>query len=404
MPSLSRPARRIGFATLMFLCAFPASAQDKNAAADAPRTGAFQLTIPQRSKDSAVAAVISRLGWGTIDVVKNSGAEQDYDLAKETFEVYVPPGYTGKEPYGLLVWVNPGPDGKVHGRWTEVLDKHKLIWIGANKSGNDRAAWVRLGLAIDAAEYMPTAYNIDADRVYVSGASGGGKCSSMLGIAWPDVFTGGSYPMLGCNFYRRVLVSAGGAGKGAEYYRQNFKRPPGRLWDVVTKERRHVFLTGDNDFNRQPSELTFREAKKDGFKHITYLQVPGMGHQPPDAEWFEKGIVALDDKDGGVVVVGAGEPRAGAATAKTARAEAKPAKAEAKPARPAAAQAAPADEGSDVLTPEQEAIRLMKLARLYVGNRMYNKAREKLNQVVRDHPKSPQAQEAQKLLKEIGKG
>jgi hypothetical protein len=27
---------------------------------------------------------------------------------------------------------------------------------------------------------------------------------------------------------------------------------------------------------------------------INYLEVPGLGHRPPDASWFENGIIALD--------------------------------------------------------------------------------------------------------------
>jgi hypothetical protein len=46
----------------------------------------------------------------------------------------------------------------------------------------------------------------------------------------------------------------------------------------------------------------------------------------------------------------------------------------------------------------------MKLARLYVDNRLYSKAREKLKQLLKDHPKSPHAAEAKKLLSEIGSG
>jgi hypothetical protein len=367
------------------------------------KTGSFQIKILERCRDSAVPQIISRLGWGTMDAVKKTGAEQDYDLATETFEVYVPPAYTGKEPYGLFVWVNPGPDGKVRDQWTDVLNKHKLIWIGANNSGNNRTGWIRMGLALDAAHYMPAHFNSDKDRVYVSGASGGGRCSSMLGMAYPEYFTGGSYPIIGCNFYRRVEVTPAGGGKGAEYYRQDFKRPTGKLWDLVTKDRRHVFLTGDTDMNRPQTELNFKAAKKDGFKHITYLQVPGMGHQAPDADWFEKGIVALDEgrqaiakgeavAPGEQPVAARSEPKAVVTAPKTAPVRTK-----------AAPEPAKAEEPPEALSPNEEAEKLLKMARLYAENRLYNKAREKLKQIVKDYPTSPQATEAQKVLKEIGK-
>jgi hypothetical protein len=402
--------RPYAFAALVCV-ALPAAliaADEPQPAGKETRTGKFQIHVPERCRDSAVPTLVARMGWGNMDSVKKSGWEQDYDLKNETFEVYVPPDYTGKEPYGLIVWVNPGPTGNVHNDWVPVLDKHKLIWIGANNSGNNRSSWIRLGMALDAAKYMPTAYNVDKDRVYVSGASGGGRCSSMLGIAYPEYFTGGSYPIIGCNFYRRVYVSAAGPNKAAEFYQQNFKRPAGKLWDVVTKERRHVFLTGDNDGNRQQTELNFKAAKGDGFRHITYIQVPGMGHQSPNAEWFEKGINALDDGREAVAkgAAGADEPKtSGKAEVKAeTKAEAKAPPAPRPKPEPVAAKAqVPAPEENRALTPEEEAAKLMKLARLYLDNRLYTKAREKLNQLVMDYPKSPEATEAQKLLKELGK-
>jgi hypothetical protein len=395
----------------------PAPDSTTNSAPDAAadlkkRTGSFQIKIPQRCKDSAIPLLVSRFGFAPIDPAKDPDVEKDYDLAKESFEVYVPPAYTGKEPYGLIVWVSASPGGNVHQQWIDVLNKHKLIWVGANNSGNNRNGRIRLGLAVDAAHYMPTAYNIDKDRVYVSGGSGGGRCSSMLGVAYPEYFTGGSYPIIGCNFYRRIQVTAATAVKGAEFYEASFKRPSAKLWDLVTKERRHVYLTGDNDPNRLQTELNYKAAKKDGFKHITYIQVPGMGHQAPDAEWFEKGIVALDEGRQAIAAGGAGVKDETPAEKAAAKAEAKPvAHADAKPAAaprlpaPVLAKPAPAvakDAPAASVSPDDEADKAMKIARLYMSNRLYNKAREKLKQLVKDHPNTPQATEAQKLLAELG--
>jgi hypothetical protein len=36
----------------------------------------------------------------------------DYNLPDESFELYVPPDYTGDKPFGLLVFVNPHPGGR----------------------------------------------------------------------------------------------------------------------------------------------------------------------------------------------------------------------------------------------------------------------------------------------------
>ena len=365
------------------------------------RTGSFQTQISLRSQSSAILGITARMGWGGKAEVeaaaRKDGGEVDYDLSQETFDVFVPESYTGKEPYGLIVWINPGKGGAPRREWLDVLRKHKLIWIGAANTGNDRTKWVRLGLAIDAAEHMREAYNINPSRVYASGASGGGRCASLLAIGFPDVFTGGGYPLIGTNYFRIVEVGPGKDGR-KEYYRRYFDRPAKKLLDLAMTERRFVLLTGDGDENRQQTQLYADAMKKDGFRHVTYIQVPGMGHTAPDAEWFEKGVIALDE---------AREPVAAAQPAP----RAKPAPAPTpvpKPTPPPTASAtgsrgspspAPAAEGD---SPEDDPQRLMRLARLYVDNRMYKKAREKLNEIVKNHPTSPPAAEAKKLLAEIG--
>ena len=387
-------------ASMLFLVsAAVARADDGPAASPGPvtggkKTGSFQIHIPQRSKSSGVISVCARLGWGSKAEVEASaakdGSEVEYNISNEVFEVFVPEEYTGDEPYGLIIWVSPGPSGKPDQRWLDVMRKHKLIWIGANNSGNNRAARVRVSLAIDEADYMRQAYKIDPYRVYVSGASGGGRCASTLAFGFPEIFTGGGYPIIGCNFYR--VVEAGIAENGRpEYYQRTMGRPPAKLMQMEMKERRFVLLTGDNDPNRKQTDLNAQAMKKDGFRYVTYLQVPGMGHQPPDAEWFEKGIVALD------------APRDEIANAQK---QPQPATEDKQPAQASPPKAAPASaRASAAQAPAQgdeEADKLMRLARLYLDNRLYTKAREKLNQIVKDHPDSAPATEAKKLLKEIG--
>jgi hypothetical protein len=202
-------------------------------AADPPatgksRAGAFQLHVPDRSKHSAIANIIARMGWGTMDDVKaaaaKDGGDVDYKLSGETFEAFVPEDYDGAEPYGLVVWVNAGPEGTPPKHWLDTLREHKLIWVGANNSGNNRSKWVRIGLALDAAEHMQKAYKIDPLRVYVSGGSGGGRISSMLAVGFPDVITGGGFPMIGCDYFKLVELPASPDGR-PRYYRRRSCSP-----------------------------------------------------------------------------------------------------------------------------------------------------------------------------------
>ena len=62
-------------------------------------------------------------------------------------------------------------------------------------------------LTIDAIfRHVEQHYGADPNRVYASGASGGGRCASTLAFGFPELITGGGYPIIGINFYRRVEV------------------------------------------------------------------------------------------------------------------------------------------------------------------------------------------------------
>jgi hypothetical protein len=335
---------------------------------DKPQTGSFQLTFTKRSDLSTNIELCKRMGW---DLAAQAAAKVDYTLADESFEVYIPPDYTGEKPFGLFVFCSPSPSGRPMGPFLKSMDAHHLIWIGPNKTGNDRVNRPRMGLMIDAALSMKARYNIDPDRVYVSGVSGGGRIASMLGVGYADIFKGGFY-IIGCNFYRQELSVE---QKGAAFPK-SYSVPPAKIFNFARKQSKHVFLTGDHDPNREQTEIYYKAFKKDGFEHITYLQVPGMGHRPPDSEWFEKGMAALDEKLPAV--------------------SAKPVTKVQKPTTmPAAASSTqPAD-------PNAVADHLLSTARLYIDNKQYEIGRKKLAWIVEQYPRTPAAAEAKKLLGEL---
>jgi poly(3-hydroxybutyrate) depolymerase len=336
------------------------------------RTGSFTATFTDRSPLSAIPDVGKRMGW-TTDMMKRSKSgdnplELEYDLSNESFEILVPTTYAQSDPWGLFVFINPGPTGRPHRQdWLPILEKHKLILIAPNKAGNHRAVWIRMALALDAAHNMKQRYTLDDRRTYVAGVSGGGRTASFLGVCFPDVFTGGFY-MIGCNMYKQ-LPSTEQPGK---YFAKAFSAPPAQLFTLAKKRSRHVLLTGDTDANREQTKVNHDAMVKDGFAHATYFQVPGMGHEAPSAEWFEKAILELD-KFPPVAAPPATRP----ATPRT---------------RTAAATSKP---------PADPAASLLSVARTYIANKRYPQARDRLNRILRDHPTTPAAAEAKKLLEEI---
>ena len=249
------------------------------------RRGSFTIAFTERSPLSAIPVFVERF-WTEEKRIITGGK---YNISEETFEVYVPSEYQHGTPYGLFVFISPGSSGTVPSAYKPILDKHRLIWIGANNAGNPREPWNRYGLAIDAVHNVKNRYTIDPQRVYAGGFSGGGRCTSVVTIVFPEVFQGGFY-ICGCNYFKKLRVPS----RPNFSYANVFKTPPQNTLQFVKKRNRYVFFTGEADYNRDQTLVTYEQYRTDGFLHATYIEAPGFGHQMPNAQWFEEGIAFLD--------------------------------------------------------------------------------------------------------------
>jgi hypothetical protein len=241
------------------------AAQPAPAAPSETKTGAFKQTFKERSPFSLKVEMDKRMPYFKAP---------DYDLAAESFEVYVPASYKPDMPFGLLVFIDSGDNGNNNGNFKKLLDQYKIIWIGANKAGNERAPMHRVGLALDAVHNIKKMYNIDSERVYLSGVSGGGRASSGLAPEYPDVFNGVIY-LIGCNPMQA-------------------KAPP-QFLDKQKRLNSYVFMTGSKDFNKPGTNDVLRQYKSMKFERTLYLEVPEMGHETPPTDWLDKALIYLDE-------------------------------------------------------------------------------------------------------------
>jgi len=260
--------------------------------ATAHRSGTYRTRFLERSPLSSVEIYQQRYEMSREGMAQTDPAGGEYDLASETFEIFVPDTYDPAKPAGLLVWISPASSGGLsRSDNLEVLAKQNLIWIGANNSGNDRWHWYRTGLALDAAHNMAQLYNIDPERVYVGGYSGGGRVASSLAVLYPEIFQGGAF-FYGCNYFRKVPVP----GKPDAFWRAGFPRPSDADLKKIRKRNRYVFVTGEHDFNRDETEANFETFRIDRFQHITYLEIPEADHGfGVHGEWLRRVIEALDE-------------------------------------------------------------------------------------------------------------
>jgi len=207
-------------------------------------------------------------------------AEQSIDLTREKFDIYIPDGPPPAAGYGLLVFVPPWPGPTRPGAWRGPLDRHRLILVAAQRSGNgsnvlDR----RLPLAILAYENVRARFPVDDSRVYVSGLSGGSRVAEMAALAYPDIFRG-------------AVLNAGADpidGQNGIY------KPPAGLFSAFQRSRL-VYITGEHDqgalLQDDVSERSLREAC---VLDIRTELAMGLEHQALDARALDQALDALDE-------------------------------------------------------------------------------------------------------------
>ncbi len=259
---------------LLFLAAF-ARADDLPPFAPGPH----EIRFTESALQSNAEEVKARL----------SAAEdpKPFDITKERFQLLVPKNYRAEESWGLFIWISASDKPQIPADWEPVLAAHKLLFIGAYNSGNPRSIFDRMRMAIDANVGMRKRYRIDERRVYVSGFSGGARVSSMLGVAFADLFTG-AIPFMGVNFYTD-LPAENGKQFGLNYI------PDDEVLAIAKKKCRYVLVTGEKDFNRVNTRSAEEHGfRKEGFASVLLLDVPGQAHAPPKAEWLDKGLDFLD--------------------------------------------------------------------------------------------------------------
>ncbi len=215
------------------------------------------------------------------------------DLRDERFHVRLPAGYDPARPAGLLVWITPtmdhpwwhGANGAV-ATFGPVADELGLILIGAERNGNEREILDRLQVVLDMVETVRRNYWVDDDRVYVTGMSGGGRCSSILLCSFPDIFAG-AVPIVGMNSWHVVELPDG------KYIPKQL--PVARRERLaLLKTRRMRAITGDEDFNAFEMRERSRMFAEDGLQ-VVLDEYPGMGHVMPTPERFADALRWVDE-------------------------------------------------------------------------------------------------------------
>jgi hypothetical protein len=224
------------------------------------RTGEFEVTYqPAELLDPETLSSVS-------DVISAD--------AEITWEMYVPDTCDPGNAAGLMVYISPTPKGTMPEKWRSVIDDENLIYIGANDSGNKTHTARRMLYSVLGPRIAAREYNIDKERIYLSGFSGGGKVASPVSVDFPNLFRGAIYIC------------------GAE----DWDRHPPKLLDQFSANR-YVFLSGQADFNRDLTKDIYRRYKRAGIPNIKMMVVPRMRHANPGTRDFRAAVHYLDHRE-----------------------------------------------------------------------------------------------------------
>jgi pimeloyl-ACP methyl ester carboxylesterase len=204
---------------------------------------------------------------------------QTLELAKERYSVYVPDHpHSPSGSYSLLVFVPPWPRAEVPRPWIPVLEGHNTILVTAANSGNDTPTINRREpLALLAVYNVMKRYNVDPQRVYIGGFSGGARIALRLALGYPDVFHG-------------ALLNAGSDPIGTT----DVPLPPADLFTRFQESTRLVYLTGERDEENLVGDMNSRRSldKWCVFDVVTQTE-PRTGHQLADAFSLGRSLDAL---------------------------------------------------------------------------------------------------------------
>jgi hypothetical protein len=210
----------------------------------------------QTVKDMRVAQP-TRLDWQFAAFgFKTAKLPEDYDSAKERYQLYVPARYKADKPWPMIVFISAGDGPAGWSEWKKACAKHGVFFCSPYRAGNSCPAGQRARIVLDMLDDVRRRYRIDPDQTYVSGISGGGRMACTIAFNLPEWF-GGVAPVCGTN---------------------PINEPPSYLRHRAQERLSVAFITGENDFNRKENEAYMYPWFEDLGIRTRLWVVPKMGH------------------------------------------------------------------------------------------------------------------------------
>ena len=262
---------------------WPTQSDAERETADQEIAGGTRFVMPQPYIEST-----TKLDLRTLRArIKNRYPNLTRQLENELFRVRLPKNYNPESPAGILLWISPMEDGRIPKIFEPSLDELGLIAIGIDNNGNARPITDRLQNHLDSVETIAQQYRIDRSRIYLTGMSGGGRCSSILQIAFPDLFAG-AVPIVGLDTYHQAPT-----GDPGKFWPARLGKPAAK-WMRLLKAKRIAAITGTADFNQPEMSIRKDLLNRDGIEMRLDI-IEGMSHSMPTADQFTSALTWVDE-------------------------------------------------------------------------------------------------------------
>jgi hypothetical protein len=246
-----------------------------------------RVTFSQYSDLSSTPELVRRMttpltAWRAARQAAGQGrrfAGQPVDVSQEHFLLFVPPGTPRRtEGHALLVFVPPWPNAQLPREWLGPLERHDVIFVSADNSGNEANPLDRrVPLALLAYENVRRQYPVDAGRVFIGGFSGGSRIALRMLVGYADVFRG-------------ALLNAGSDPLGG----RDVPLPAADALQDLQRNARLIYVTGENDGPHLIDDMQSRRSLDRWciFNAVT-LSEPRRAHEPADASAMSRALEEL---------------------------------------------------------------------------------------------------------------
>jgi predicted esterase len=196
-----------------------------------------------------------------------------YRPTDQKYELFVPEKYGEARAWPLVLFISAGDRPAGFAQWKAVCERAGVLFASPFGAGNSTDTKQRVRIILDVLDDVRRKYNVDPDRTYIGGFSGGGRIACAIGFSLPEYF-GGVIP-----------VCAAGDLREESWLRH-------RVIDRLSV----AHLTGENDFNRGEVERFRAPVLADVGVRSKVWVVPRMAHGIPDSQvlqqaydWLEEG-------------------------------------------------------------------------------------------------------------------